>query len=384
MNKFCRVLRSGFVGGLVALSTGCAAEQVDEGNSAPEKPGSAASSLHVYPSPSVALHLQVLPSNTSLPGYGSIGTETDPYRPDDPHAVYRPAIPMICVGPCPPRKLVLFLHGAGASPQGYLDFMERQWKRGFHVIGLGYPAPQKLVTVCDTPNKTVAQKKACYGKVRQEIAFGDDTYTLANAGVDPPITLGESHPQDAISKRFKALILHLESVDPYGGWGGFLVSDPSWSDGLRPVWSRIVVAGHSAGAGYASYIAHQISDVSRIAMLAGGGDAVDFPSAVHPTPANWVPGGSSPASRYFGLLDTEDCTDNRNHRIPATWTAIGMTPSPPTLVNSGSYAGSKQLEYDPGTGTCNSCGVGCNPHNHVAKDKVLFGGVWDYMVGSPP
>ncbi|HKA90429.1 MAG TPA: hypothetical protein VKE22_22360 [Haliangiales bacterium] len=303
--------------------------------------------LQVYPSPSVPWHFSILPSSTSgllpAPDDGPIGAGTnDDYRPNRGHEVYRPAMGP-CLAPCS-HKLVLFIPGHNSTPVGLTAFLKVAADQGYHVIGIDYPNPVNITQICTTSS-------TCFGDVRAEVTFANDT--------SDPIPL-QTHPQDAIIKRLKALLLYLEQIDPFGGWGNFLDEDPSFEDGVRPHYASIVVAAHSLGTGYAGYIAKKFA-VNRVVLLAGMLDGVDGDP---PASAAWIAGHATPSSAYYGLIHIDDTGNDRFARSTNNWSTLGMP------------ASHQRVSWEPCSGTC-------SPHNSVAQDEATYGGWWRWMLGTP-
>jgi hypothetical protein len=266
-------------------------------------PALAGAQAEIFPSPGSPQHFQVRPSSTSeyLPppddgpigdysGYPSPGTDgKNTYAPNRYHQVYRPANGLrYCPSPilCLPRRLVVFLPGHTFQPSDYTAFLETARDQGFYVIGLDYPNPHPVSSLCTS--------SSCYGQARDKIIFADGPFT--GGGVDL-----DSHPQDTIIKRLKALLLYLEDHDPYGGWSTYLLDDSTAEDGVRPNYATIVFADHS---GYASYVASR-KQVARVVMLASVLDSTGPDSA--PVSASWID-ASNPTQkdRYFGIANHND------------------------------------------------------------------------------
>jgi hypothetical protein len=328
---------------LLLAFLGCA-PAMDDVN---DEPASDPSALTVYPSPSVPRHFTILPSATSgllpVPDQGAIGAGTnDNYRPNRGHEVYRPAMG-ICAMPCPTHKLVLFIPGHNSTPQGLTEFLQVARDQGFHVIGIDYPNPENIIDDCTT--------LGCFGDIRDEVVFASDTSSLV------PL---DNHPQDAIIKRLKALLLYLQQIDPYGGWGQFLDVDSTAEDGVRPHYASMVVAAHSLGTGYAAYIAKKFA-VSRVVLLAGMLDGFDGDP---PTSATWVAQHATPSASYYGLVHHDDSDKNRRVRAVHNWTTLQM-PVSHKVVSTVSCTGT------------------CSPHNSVAQDAATYGDRWREMLGSP-
>lgn len=152
---------------------------------------------------------------------------------------------------------------------------------GFRVIGLDYKNTV-ITTVCS--NST---DRACFNQFRQEITFG--TPVSAQVEVDSV---------NSIVNRFRQLLVHLVKQDPTGQWSEF-------SRNGQIQWDKIIVAGHSQGAGHAAYLGKHFP-VSRVVLFAGPQDyLVNYKS-----PADWLSEkGVTAPDRYYAFLHLKDPFD---------------------------------------------------------------------------
>lgn len=300
------------------------------------------------PSPDEPQHWAIFPSDTSLPGLGPIGAGGD-WAPDREHQVYRPAVG------AEPGGLVVFLPGCGGAPDGYTDFLETAQGQGYHVIGLDYPNICGLNDVCGTD-------PACSGAYRREVTTATDTSDLV------PL---ETHFQDAINKRLKAVLRYLEELDPRGAWEQFVVEDAQAEEGLRPNFPAMVFAGHSLGGGHAAFFGKRF-DLARVIMISNPADAIDACSE-DPAPdcvdldtvsADWLAEHMTPSASYYGLAHEQDLLANRFHRIQANWTSLQVP------------LGQQTVDDAP-------CDVDCDPHNSPARNLERYGDIWIEMLGTP-
>jgi hypothetical protein len=279
-----------------------------------------------------------------------------------------------------PERLVIFLHGAGAAPFGYTNFLLTAAEQGYYVIGLSYPDVGLLSSLCGGQ----VHLPDCYGEVHEEVWSG------VNAYPGPEVQVS-AHPQDSILNRLHALFDWLEN--PLNGH-----ASEGW-DVFRPAslvdWSRVVVAGHSAGANHAAFIASRRS-VDRVLMFSGGGATTDAPDAPL-RPADWViPAVDRPteAFRYYGLAHTDDIATcvmavPRIEKIQRAWSVLGVPGAVRSVDYTFNYGGSHQLLTsrvpDPsGITPCErqgkahssvvANGFDIDPHLHSA---------WTYMLGTP-
>lgn len=208
--------------------------------------------------------------------------ETDPaiVMVHGPHiAVYDPQV-------ASHHRLFLFLVGTNENAAAGLTIDKAFAGWGSHAISLDYENRIIAVSCAHSLDPTA------FGRYREAIVTGAPV--SARIKVDPP---------NSILNRFSKLLAYLMSHDPDGGWGEFV------SHG-EPVWSRIVVAGHSQGAGHAAYIG-TLFRVQRVLMFSGPQDYMDD---LH-RPAPWQAGRSAtPSSRFFAFLNLED-PFNIHHQI---------------------------------------------------------------------
>jgi hypothetical protein len=333
---------------LLVASTGCLSPD-PTGDTGSDQDGLlVAGGPVVLPDPAQPWYAAIKPSDTSLPGtYGPIGLGDDngAYRPDRPHQVYRPRVRCGSL-PCLGTKLVVALPGNNAAPSGLKNFLGFARDHGFHAIGLDIPNPENLTSLCDTDPDPLA----CFGRLRYTVTF--------DGGPETQIGIN-GHPQDKIIKRLKALLLHLEQVDPYGGWDRYLDPDPTAPDGLRPHYASIVFVGHSLASGYAAYIGKKFP-VSRVLLFSGMVDGLDGPI---PISASWVPSHQTPSSSYYGMIHQDD-EPSRRARTVNNWHTLGI-PFWQQLI--------------PG----DTCVAPCSPHNSVIKDADTYGPAWEWMLGTP-
>ena len=86
--------------------------------------------------------------------------------------------------------------------------------------------------------------------------------------------------------------------DPGQGWGEYI-------QGKEIQWEKIIVAGHSQGAGHAAYLGKKFR-LAGVLILSGPQDYLNY---FH-SPAGWLSGPSqTPPSRYFAFLHLRDQFD---------------------------------------------------------------------------
>lgn len=184
------------------------------------------------------------------------------------------------------HRLFLFFPGTNGKASGSLkmDSVFARW--GFHAISLDYEDNVVAVSCAHSLDP------AAFGRYRDAIVTG--------AAVSSKIKVD---PANSILNRFTKLLAYLVKHDPNGGWGEF------FSHG-EPVWSRIIVAGHSQGSGHAAYIGKMFR-VDRVLMFSGPQDYMDN---LH-RPAPWqAQKSATPPSRFFAFLNLKD-PFNVHHQI---------------------------------------------------------------------
>ncbi len=189
------------------------------------------------------------------------------------------------------HRLYLFLVGTGGKATGSekMDSIVAGW--GYHAISLDYENKVVAVACAHSLDPTT------FGRYREAIVTG--------AAVSDKIRVT---PANSILNRFEKLLTYLEKHDTEGGWDQFV------KDG-QPVWSHIIVGGHSQGSGHAAYIGKRFS-VDRVLIFSGPQDYMDD---LH-QPAPWQANPSAtPPSRFFAFLATERSLQRAapNRQLPA-------------------------------------------------------------------
>lgn len=213
-------------------------------------------------------------------------TLTDPdikklVSPDGIEALHFAAHKPDPTGVTPSRFLVLFIPGGGAVPTNYTQFTEHAALLGFHAIGIAYESWPKIFEMIfgDTDPDQPED-------IRRERLFGEPLHLEID--VDEP---------NSITGRLSRALQYLDATYPDEGWGGFIRADGS----LR--WRRIVVAGHSQGAGHSAYLTKEF-DLAGSIMFAGPGD---FVTGFGPAPWLYLP-SQTPASRMYAFTHVGDRT----------------------------------------------------------------------------
>jgi len=252
--------------------------------------------------------------------------------------------------------LLVFLAGTGGTPNCCTLFLSQAASLGYLAIGLGY-ANQTAVGVRCLNNL------ACFGEVRANVFDGSH-----------PSTYSDLSARDGISDRLAALLRYLSGRYPDEGWSHFL------HDG-EPVWSSIVMSGHSQGGGEAVFI----GTVRRLR----GAIALSSPpdtSLAH-RPATWlasVPRGPTPLRRIVAFVHDGDPFYGR---ILSDWNAMRLSSLGPASSVDGAtspYGGAHEL-----LSSARLPSVVLAAHDSTAVDSATprcddgspeYAPVWDYML----
>ena len=197
-----------------------------------------------------------------------------------------------------PRDL-LFVHIPGSydNPTSSKLILREAARKGLPAIGLRYPNSWTVYTLC-----TTSPDRECFEKVRLEILDGLDRTDIVDISV-----------ANSITNRLVKLIDYLDREHPDDGWGRFLRKDGS------VFWSKIIVSGHSQGAGHAAMVAH-VHRVYRVGMFAGPPDYSSYFDA----PAEWLSQpGATRVDRHFGFGHTRDSLVPMS-KLGEIWQALGL------------------------------------------------------------
>ena len=177
------------------------------------------------------------------------------------------------------NKLMLFIGGSFSSPDDYTFISEHAASIGFDVISISYPN--------DVPAASLASSsdQFAFDNYRDEVCFGNQ---ISN---DVEVDFLNS-----INTRTIKLIQYLESIYPEQNWNQYLTPSNNID------WKKIVVAGHSQGAGHACYLGKK-KLIERVIMFSGPNDY----STHFNSPANWLSDdGLTELSKQYALLHIND------------------------------------------------------------------------------
>jgi pimeloyl-ACP methyl ester carboxylesterase len=266
-------------------------------------------------------------------------------------------------------QLFVFLPGTGGAPSGYTDVVKTAANLGFHAIGLMYEDPTTMNSLCgDSPDPNG------YAETRLAVINGGTNSFISIAGAD------------SITNRLVKLLAYLATNNPAQNWGQYLAAPSNLN------WPKIVIAGHSQGAGHSGLIA-KTYPVARSLMFSD----TDWwtPNGQLPgQPANWIfsPGVTSDEF-YFGFVHVQDPLILYAEEIP-TWNAYGLAQfGGPLLVesNTAPYLGSHMLTTDlppqyNASGPNYHGATVADAATPLAADGVtpVYQPVWQFMMTGPP
>jgi len=270
-------------------------------------------------------------------------------------------------------QLFVFLPGTGGVPAGYQYVLETAANLGFRSIGLMYDDPETMNSLCGDSADPNA-----YLDARLDVINGG-TNSFNDGGTMTSISISAVN---SITNRLVKLLLYLETNNPSQNWSQYL----SPSAGLN--WPKIIVAGHSQGAGHAGLIG-KTQPVAR-ALLFADTDWWTPDGQLPGQPANWITTPGVTASEYFfGFIHTNDPLILYPEEL-ATWNGYGLIRfGGPLLVENSSapYLGSHEFT----TGLTPQDGT--NYHGATVVDSAtplepdgtpVYQPVWQFMMTGPP
>jgi len=244
------------------------------------------------------------------------------------------------------NKLVLMIVGTGASARDNLPFDSFAASRGYHVISLDYNNTV-ITTACSN-----SADSACFNNFRQEIVFGEPVSELV--AVDSA---------NSIYHRFYELLLYLSKKYPRQGWQQYV-------NGNAIQWQKIIVAGHSQGAGHAAYLGKKFP-VYRVLIFAGPQDyLVHFNS-----PASWLSQkGVTNSSKYFAFLHLKDPFDF-NKQLAGCLQLMQAVKADTILVQPGAAVTTSRHILVTNIESA-------NPHGSMLQP--VFTKAWTYLLSADP
>jgi hypothetical protein len=203
----------------------------------------------------------------------------------------------------PNGLLHVFIPGTQLSASQSTKFLEQSVSQGYHAIGVNYPNSRSVGGYCGTND-------ACFGQVRREIVYGNtdkyDSHFFDSSKVDVS-------PDNSIVGQ---LTQKLQAMPSNSSWAQYL------SNG-RVNWTKVVISGHSQGAGHAGILGID-QNVARVDLLAGPNDDIG-----NEKPPSWTKAApTTPEARWFGLAHDKD--KSRNKQLNSWNELFGFTDSTAT------------------------------------------------------
>lgn len=103
----------------------------------------------------------------------------------------------------------------------------------------------------------------CLDEQHKDAIMGGD-YGATHFKDDGSAFWGEILPENSLESRLTDLLVHLDTLYPSEGWSTFTTKG-------HPLWRKIVVSGHSQGAGHAAYLARN-KKIGGAVMISGPQD----------------------------------------------------------------------------------------------------------------
>lgn len=244
------------------------------------------------------------------------------------------------------NKLLIFLGGSFSVPENYNLVCDHTATLGFDVISVSY-----LNNVAAAPLGT-SSDAFIFDNYREEVCFGN-----------PVSDAVEVDALNSINTRVVKLLQYLEATYADQNWGQYLSS----SNTLQ--WDKVVVSGHSQGAGHACYLGKK-NAVSRVVMFSGPNDY----SSYYESPANWLTQpGITPLSQQFSLLHTQDQIVSFDDQVKVLrGLELLSAAENPVLIDN--------LEAPFQNAHCLSLNVtALSNHNSTVGGSKLLPDVWTYL-----
>lgn len=225
--------------------------------------------------------------------------------------------------------LIINIGGTGSSPGEYENINTAAAKIGYEVIGVDY-SNKTITTTC-----THSEEADCFGKFRKEIIFGMPASSIVTVGF-----------KDSLVYRIGSYLRYLAKKRGGQKWRKYL------QNGSLD-WSKVVLIGHSQGAGHAAYLAKNYL-VKAVVMIAGPQDYYKRENEI--VPAEWLYLESrTPSQRYISLLHEQDSFGSEAQIMGA------------------------QVLFGQGNGNIFLLRENTeNPHSDIAKN-LKFSSAWNYI-----
>lgn len=246
------------------------------------------------------------------------------------------------------NKLLLFIGGSFSSPDDYTFIAEHAALIGFDVINISYPNNIPAASLASSDEQFI------FDNYRDEICFGNQ--------VSDVVSVDELN---SINTRTLKLVQYLKTTYPEQDWNQYLESN-------NLDWEKIVIAGHSQGAGHACYLGkNRLAE--RVVMFSGPNDY----STHFNSPANWLSEeGLTDLNKQYALLHVNDEIISYDFQILNLKDLGILTPSEePLLVDN----------LNPPYNNKNSLSINIpafSNHNSTVGGNAKLPDIWTYLLTS--
>ena len=143
-------------------------------------------------------------------------------------------------------RLVVFLSGTGASPRKYMRLLRSAQSAGNFVIGLSYLSQPFPVSQSNTwcVQKSILNSTNCNKEMHEHVLFGDSSLEVRGGSYNV-WNVGTEYSVCAVLGK----VLHTIK------WGNKFLKYGNGSEESYIIdWNKIIISGHSQGAGHAAYL----------------------------------------------------------------------------------------------------------------------------------
>jgi hypothetical protein len=244
------------------------------------------------------------------------------------------------------NKLLLFLGGSFSAPKDYNYFCDYGATIGLDVISLSYP---NNIAAFSMSNSNDPDR---FKNFRDEICFGNQVSSIVDVNL-----------LNCVTTRATKLLVYLKNTYPEENWEQYLAANNTI------LWSKVILAGHSQGAGHACYLG-KFNLADKVIMLSGPNDY----STYFDSSANWLSqNGQTPIDKHYSLLHIQDEVVPFAYQV-ANLKSLGLlSPSEsPTLADNLStpYSNAHSLSLNiPATSF----------HNSTFDLNSKLARIWTYM-----
>ena len=246
-------------------------------------------------------------------------------------------------------KLFFFIGGTNSTTNTYRTVCNFAADLGYDVINLSYPNNIPSVFFANS------QDSLAFRNYRQEVCYGT-----------PLVPVVSVDTLNSVFTRAINLLTYLDVNFPDQNWDSYLL------DSATIDWSKVVVGGHSQGAGHAAYFAKQ-EIVDRVLMFSGPNDFSNF--YLHA--GEWLrEAGATSINRHFAYLSLLDEVVDFDKQL-TNIEGLGIFPAYDTVhvdVAETPFEDSRCLY------TTQAPGVALLYHNATVRLSVKNNAVWRYML----